>query len=136
MLPLISFLLVIAADRLSKAYFISRGEFELNPGIALSLFSDAALSGFLFNSLGLLLVLALLIYSRKEGGLKFLILSVIFAGGISNLLDRLIFSGVVDFVRIGPFPRFNFADLTITVGVLALLILSLRKDGRVKTSNN
>lgn len=41
-------------------------------------------------------------------------------GAIGNLIDRARFDGVVDFIAIGPWPRFNIADSAITIGVLLL----------------
>jgi signal peptidase II len=41
-------------------------------------------------------------------------------GALGNLIDRLRFEAVVDFVAVGPWPRFNIADSAITIGVLVL----------------
>jgi signal peptidase II len=52
--------------------------------------------------------------------------SLVFAGGASNLADRLLYDGyVVDFINlgIGPFRTgiFNVADMAITAGIVLLL---------------
>lgn len=39
-------------------------------------------------------------------------------GGISNIIDRVVFGGVIDFINIAIFPSFNFADIYISIGVL------------------
>lgn len=41
-------------------------------------------------------------------------------GAIGNLIDRVRFDAVVDFVAVGSWPRFNIADSAITIGVLVL----------------
>jgi signal peptidase II len=41
-------------------------------------------------------------------------------GGIGNIIDRIRYDSVIDFVAIGPWPRFNLADSAITIGVLLL----------------
>ncbi len=41
-------------------------------------------------------------------------------GAVGNLIDRVRFEAVVDFVAVGPWPRFNIADSAITIGVLML----------------
>jgi len=41
-------------------------------------------------------------------------------GAIGNLIDRVRYEAVVDFVAVGPWPRFNIADSAITIGVLML----------------
>ena len=53
-------------------------------------------------------------------------LSLIILGALSNVLDRLIFGFVIDYVNIFIWPVFNLADCMIVVGVLTY-ILSLFK---------
>jgi signal peptidase II len=43
-------------------------------------------------------------------------------GAIGNLIDRLRFGPVTDFIAVGAFPVFNIADASITVGVAILLL--------------
>ena len=46
-------------------------------------------------------------------------------GGIGNLLDRVIFSGVTDYIRLRfmDFPVFNLADVAITGAIMVLIAL-------------
>ena len=58
-------------------------------------------------------------------------------GGIfGNLLDRIIHHSVIDYLSFNiinySFPIFNLADIGITVGVVLLLIESIRKDKKIK----
>lgn len=52
-------------------------------------------------------------------------LSVLLGGGIGNLIDRVIWGGVTDYIRLLfiRFPVFNFADICITVSVAVLSVL-------------
>lgn len=53
-------------------------------------------------------------------------LFIILAGGFGNLIDRLIRGFVVDFISIFPmtnFPKFNFADIYITMGWVFLAFI-------------
>lgn len=58
---------------------------------------------------------------------------LVIAGGLSNLLDRLFWGGVVDFISISPFPSFNLADMMITIGVLLIFYqeLNLKKNAKI-----
>jgi signal peptidase II len=58
-------------------------------------------------------------------------LTLILGGALGNFVDRLarspgVFRGhVVDFVRVGWWPVFNFADSCITVGAVVLIVRTL-----------
>jgi signal peptidase II len=43
-------------------------------------------------------------------------------GAASNLLDRVWRNGVVDFIDLGFWPLFNFADIAICLGILIALV--------------
>jgi signal peptidase II len=45
-----------------------------------------------------------------------------FGGAVGNLFDRLTIGWVTDFISIWRFPVFNVADLSITLGVIVLLL--------------
>ena len=49
-------------------------------------------------------------------------LSLQLAGALGNLIDRIAFGKVTDFISVGNFAIFNIADASITVGVVILLI--------------
>jgi signal peptidase II len=59
---------------------------------------------------------------KKDWGFR-LALSLQMGGAIGNLIDRLKFGEVTDFVSVGNFPLFNVADSCISVGA-ALMILT------------
>lgn len=54
-----------------------------------------------------------------------LILTLVIAGGIGNMIDRVRFDFVVDFISfvLIDFPIFNVADIYIVVGTIALFVL-------------
>ena len=51
-------------------------------------------------------------------GLSRLALGLVLGGTVGNLIDRLCFGYVTDFIDVGIWPAFNVADSAITVGVL------------------
>ena len=59
--------------------------------------------------------------------------SLIIAGGIGNIFDRIVFGSVTDFFYLdfwGIFQTgiFNFADLSVTTGMILILISSFKKN--------
>jgi signal peptidase II len=81
-------------------------------------------------SAGLTLLLAFLMGSSRIGWFSLIGLGLVWAGGISNLIDRFTRNGfVTDFIliRVGPLHTgiFNVADIAIMVGLL-VVIASMR----------
>ena len=51
--------------------------------------------------------------------------ALVFAGGISNLIDRFFKGCVLDFIDFGFWPAFNLADASICIGVGVLLVFMI-----------
>lgn len=64
--------------------------------------------------------------SHKQPLIYNISLSLILAGGAGNLIDRLLYGYVVDFIDFRVWPVFNIADSAITIGA-ALLAYSIFK---------
>jgi signal peptidase II len=54
-------------------------------------------------------------------------LALVLAGAAGNLIDRMMFGYVTDFIRISAWPAFNIADAAITAGVIGLIISLWKK---------
>lgn len=56
-------------------------------------------------------------------------LVLILAGGTSNFIDRIFRGYVIDFIHINLFniPTFNIADISITIGIIILLIIIVKQ---------
>ena len=115
--PLI-ILLIISTDQLSK-HLIKTS--TCNKGIAFGLGQGITLV------VPIVLIVILISLRGQRDQLTKAGLWLIFAGGVSNLADRLVFGCVRDFVKIGIFPAFNLADTVITVGVLAIVYRTFKK---------
>jgi len=135
--------LVIVLDQISKAWIISRfaygetmhvtGVFDLvlahNTGAAFSFLHDAGgIQRWLFSSIAVVASVWIVWLLRKHGtqALFALALSLILGGALGNLIDRIAYGYVVDFLHFHwneyYFPAFNLADSAITCGA-SLLIL-------------
>lgn len=78
-----------------------------------------------FIGLAILVSGAIIYYYQqidKKDWLIRLALIMELGGAIGNLIDRIRYGHVIDFISIGRFPVFNVADSCITVGVVVLLI--------------
>ena len=73
-----------------------------------------------------------LIFIKKIRSHLFLIASsLIVGGGIGNFIDRLMLGYVVDYLSLSFFsPICNFADYSITAGVVLLAIFVLKADSK------
>lgn len=107
-----------------------------NTGAAFSIFKNNTL--FLII-LSVIIVVILDRYIKKEKEftkLSIFSLGIIMGGIFGNLLDRIIHHSVIDYLSFNiinySFPIFNLADIGITVGVVLLLIESIRKDKKIK----
>ncbi|NLJ73342.1 MAG: signal peptidase II [Syntrophomonadaceae bacterium] len=54
---------------------------------------------------------------------------LIVAGALGNLIDRIFYNGVIDFLSFGWFPIFNVADIGIVAGSMGFLVYVLFLDG-------
>ncbi len=91
-----------------------------NTGIAFSLpFPKVWL---IVLTIAVLSFLAVCAYKKKLSSAEQVVAVLIFSGAFSNLIDRLIFSSVTDFLSFWSFPIFNFADIFITAGVVIFFV--------------
>ena len=101
-----------------------------NSGIAFGIKVGGALP--LFTGLSLLAIGLIFTYLYRERSSHLAVrvsLALILGGAVGNLIDRIIFGRVVDFLDFGlgtyRFFVFNLADTSVTVGVTLYLILTL-----------
>jgi signal peptidase II len=105
-----------------------------NEGAAFSLLADAAgWQRWLFTGIGLAVSVALLIWLRllpaKGQGILAAGLALVMGGALGNVIDRVLWGHVVDFIRVHYqqwyFPAFNIADTAITIGAGLLILDSI-----------
>ena len=94
-----------------------------NPGMAFGIQIGGKLFFTVFAAIASLIILIFLFRIKKDHFWTRLALSSILGGAIGNLIDRIAFGKVVDFIEIGPWPIFNFADIAVTFGMVILIII-------------
>lgn len=144
--------LVILLDQITKAWIQRHFEYaevvevlpvlnitlRYNTGAAFSFLADASgWQRWFFAALALSVVTAIVVWLRRMDGRGqarlACSLSLIMAGALGNLIDRLHLGHVVDFINAhwgdSHFPAFNVADSAITVGAI-LMLLDAYLEGR------
>ena len=110
-----------------------------NPGISFGMFqTDGQLGRWLLVALALAICVILVFWLRWEQRLlPKVAIWLILAGAIGNVVDRVRFGAVVDFLDFHAFgyhwPAFNVADSAIVVGAVILVADSLFADRRALT---
>ena len=102
-----------------------RIKYVQNTGAAFSMFKGHT-TILILVSIVLLVLVYNLMFSYKETKLNNLSFGLIIGGIIGNLIDRIFFQCVRDFIDINifNFPIFNIADMAIVFGIVLLLISS------------
>jgi signal peptidase II len=100
-----------------------------NKGAAFGSFTG--LGNNVFIIISIIAIIFILVYlSKVHQKLEFISLSLVLGGAIGNLLDRIQFGKVIDFIDffVGKWhwPSFNVADSALTVGIILFLISNLR----------
>jgi len=140
--------LVIVLDQTSKLWitdhfvfgerFVVLGVFDLvlahNTGAAFSFLHDAGgIQRWLFSIIAVIASVWIVWLLRRHSAqtLFALALSLILGGALGNLIDRIAYGYVVDFLSFHwdehYFPAFNLADSAITCGAFLLILDSLKE---------
>ena len=68
----------------------------------------------------------LLFYWDKIENKEKVFYALIISGIIGNLIDRIIYGFVIDFISFSFWPAFNVADSALTIGIIGLIVLSFK----------
>jgi len=144
-LTVLAFLVILVSDQLTKALIVDRfavgdsveiipGMFNLcharNSGVVFGLFPGISWLFAVLTAVAIIL-LVVLVRSLEETAsrLQYLAYGLIIGGAVGNLIDRLRFGTVTDFLDfyIGThhWPAFNVADSAVCTGVAILLVTTL-----------
>lgn len=105
-----------------------------NTGAAWSIFSDKTLGIIIVSLIIITLIIYYILKNRPKSRIEMVGYSMILGGALGNLIDRVIYGYVIDFLDFYIFgynyPIFNLADTFIFIGVLVLILYTWRcKDG-------
>jgi signal peptidase II len=103
-----------------------------NSGIAFGLFSSATAIVTLATAFAVGWMLVFFARSGSRHPVLPAALGLLIGGSLSNLVDRIRFGHVTDFLDFGWWPAFNLADSFIVIGVAILLVALVVADRRPK----
>lgn len=140
-LALIMSIKLIITDQITKSYFVHllpqvdleeitvhkylRITYAWNHGISFGLF-DYHTNNALFLVINMIIIIYVLYCIAMHTGLLLYGYILIAAGGISNIIDRILYGAVFDFIDIH-IVIFNLADIYILLGFL-LIVVKYTKD--------
>lgn len=145
----IIFVTLFLLDRVSKywAYYYLETEikvasflsfdFVINRGVTWGLFSSDNTTIFVLVSVIIFIIVAgLFLYTinKFRQGYNILGETIVLSGAISNLIDRVLYHGVIDFISLNYmdwyFPVFNLADVFIDLGVLIMVFEYFKNESK------
>jgi signal peptidase II len=131
---------IIAIDQITKYFVISyltpSDSIEIFPFLHLVIVRNTGAAFGMFRNFGStffvgisVLAVIFIVYLLIKSSYNFIGLSLVLGGAIGNLIDRILYGKVVDFIdfSIGKFHwyTFNVADSSLTVGIIVIFLISL-----------
>lgn len=125
-------LLIAILDQVSKflvAYLLNPGEsisifgsflklsFILNEGAAFGFFAPYTNILVLLNIFIVILLVLFIIFKPIKTLVAGIIAGLLLGGSIGNLIDRIRFGSVIDFIDLTVWPAFNIADSALVIGI-------------------
>ena len=132
---------IVAADQIIK-YFVSSNlqptgsvsvidnflkfTYVENNGVAFGMFADMRWIFVALTSALLIAIIIVMFVKHPKGKMFYISAGLIIGGGIGNLIDRIFYGYVIDYISLSFFPPVcNFADYAITIGTILLIIYVL-----------
>ncbi len=138
---------LILLDQISKMLIIKYYQTPIEKGvIGITLIQNTAMAfGFssgntkniVLTSIVLLIVINFVCNQKDRIDTKTAVaLSLVLAGGVSNLMDRVLKGGIVDFIKIKNFAIFNIADCYIVLGWILLIVFLIKFNREIVGGKN
>lgn len=128
------FIPILMADLLTKHFTVGidkeiiPGFFKFlyteNIGAAWSIFSGNQLALIIISIIAIIFIIFYIIFEKTNSKLLYVSLAFILGGAIGNMIDRIALGYVRDFIKFEfiNFPIFNIADISLTIGVILIII--------------
>lgn len=152
-MPFIALLIgavIVAADQIIKYFVVNNLKplgsvsvidnlFKLtyveNRGVAFGMFNDMRWFFVVLTSIMIAAIIIFMFIKRPGGKLFYIAAGLIIGGGIGNLIDRILYGYVIDYLSLSFFsPVCNFADYAITIGVVLLAVYVIFFTGYLKSN--
>ena len=148
-LSIFAAIFVLIADQLTKLAVMSylvEGSWTITPffnivfvknkGVTFGMFNNMA-SPSLLIALAIVATAVLIVFAKNQAPYYRLPISAIIAGAIGNIIDRVFYGAVIDFLDFHLYeyhwPAFNIADSAIVIGVVTLFIISYLEEKEKRT---
>ena len=142
MTALIVFIVLVSLDRISKYLIIKNlsygetiklfGNFLKitrveNPGGIFGFFPRGKVFFLGLSIVAIGILLFFILKHLKKDPFITIILTLLLSGVVGNLLDRVIYGSVIDFIHVLDFPVFNLSDSYITIGIIIAIFYLWKK---------
>ncbi len=147
----VMFVLLVFIDRITKIFSVNtlkekpdidiiKGFLQLhyleNRGAAWGMFQGARVIFIIITAIIVIISIVYLIKSDYTKGNLLLRIAIILliSGAIGNLIDRVLYTYVVDFIYVSAinFPVFNVADCYVCIAAALIIIYSLKSEDKAK----
>ena len=98
-----------------------------NTGSAFGLFKNLNVFFVIFSIIVIFVIFYYLRQIKKKERLVIYSIGLLLGGTIGNLIDRIAYGAVIDFIDFKIWPVFNVADSAVTISIVMLIILLWKK---------
>jgi len=135
-LVLIDQIIKILVSNMIESIVIIKNFFNLtyvkNTGAAFSILENNTIFLIMITFISLFLIYKFLLKNKKFNKLEIIIYSLLIGGIIGNLIDRIVYGYVIDYLEFiilnRHMPIFNFADICIVIGTFLFLFITIKEE--------
>lgn len=135
-LVLIDQIIKILVSNMIESIVIIKNFFNLtyveNTGAAFSILENNTLFLIIITLISLFLIYKFLLKNKEFNKLEIITYSLLIGGIIGNLIDRIVYGYVIDYLEFiilnRHMPIFNFADICIVIGTFLFLFITIKEE--------